>query len=49
MRRSTVKVLRAVPGRWTEVYTGSSGLVAVYERVTETTARQTIDVAKPSR
>lgn len=49
MRRSTGEVVRAGPARWTQIYTGPSGLVAVYERVTETTAGTTIDIAKPSR
>ena len=49
MRRSTAEVLRAGPARWTQIYTGPSGLVAVYERVTETTAGKKIDIEKPSR
>jgi hypothetical protein len=49
MRRSTVEVVRAGPARWTQIYTGPSGLVAVYERVTEMTAGKKIDIEKPSR
>lgn len=33
MRRSTAGVVRAAPDRWTRVYVGPSGSVAVYERV----------------
>jgi hypothetical protein len=49
MRRFTVEVVRARPARWMEIYTGPSGLVAVYERVTETTAGTMTDIAKPRR
>jgi hypothetical protein len=49
MRRSTAEVLRAGSARWTQIYTGPSGLVAVYERVTETTAGKRIDIEKSSR
>jgi hypothetical protein len=49
IRRSTMEILRVAPARWTEIYTGPSGLVAVYERVTETTAGRRIDIAKPSQ
>jgi len=36
MRRSTVEMIRAAPDRWKRVYSGPSGLVAVYERVSGT-------------
>ncbi len=49
MRRSTVEVLRAAPARWTEIYKGSSGQVAVYERSAEPTEGTATDRAKPGR
>jgi hypothetical protein len=49
MRRSTVEVLRGGPSRWKEIYTGSSGLVAVYERVREPVAGGMTRGAEPSR
>ena len=36
MRRSTVEMIRAAPDRWKRVYSGPSGLVAIYERVAGT-------------
>ena len=47
MRRSTLDQ-GAGPARWTRIYTGPSELVAVYERVIETTAGAA-DSARPSR
>ncbi|HKW93344.1 MAG TPA: hypothetical protein VJX92_15725 [Methylomirabilota bacterium] len=49
MRRSTAKIVHAGPTGWAPVYTGRSGLVVVYERVTEAPPGPTIDATTPGR
>ncbi len=49
MRRSTLEIPGTGPARWTRIHTGPSGLVTVYERVSETTAGTAVDSAKPGR
>jgi len=47
--RSAPAMLREMPTRWTQIYAGPSGRVALYERTPRVTAREAADAARPDR